>query len=84
MHRLMMIALAAVATAGGTLSVATPAAAQHWRHGHYYRGAGARYGPGVGVYVGPGWGYGYYPYGCRIRLRWDPYVGAYVRTRVCY
>lgn len=89
MKRLMMIALAVIATAGGALSFATPAAAQHSRHGyhgHYYRGGGGWYGgPGFGVYVGPGYGYGYSPYyGCRIRWRWDPYAGAYVRERVCY
>jgi hypothetical protein len=89
MKRLMMVALAAVATVGGALSVATPAAAQHYRHvyrGRYYGGwSGGWYGPGFGVYVGPGYGYGYYPYyGCRVVMRWDPYVGAYVRTRVCY
>lgn len=91
MNRLMMIAFAAVATAGGALTAATPAAAQHYRHayhGRYYGGgwSGGWYGPGVGVYVGPGYGYGYYPYygGCRIRLRWDPYFRAYVRERVCY
>jgi hypothetical protein len=86
MKKMPMIALAAIATAGGVLGDATPASAQHWRREHHYHGGW--YGPGVSFHVGPPFGYGYYGYpygyGCRTRWRWDPYVRAYVRVRYCY
>ncbi len=40
---------------------------------------GYGYGYGYPVpYYGPGY------YGCRSRLRWNPYWGGYQRVRVCY
>jgi hypothetical protein len=80
MKKFLTLALASAATLSAVAVTSTPADAQ-WRHGGYHRGwdRGHHYG-----WRGPAVVYGYSYYGCRIRWRWDPYLGRNVRVRVCY
>ena len=73
MKKLVAGALTALTLAGGSVAIATPAAAESW-HGGYYRHGGG-WGPGAAVGAGllgfavgaaiadhPHYGYGYRPY----------------------
>lgn len=78
MKKILTLALTGAAALGAVATTAAPADAQ-WRHGGGYH-HGWR-----GGWRGPAVVYGYsYGYGCRVRLRWDPYYGRYIRVRVCY
>lgn len=82
MNRFLTVATVCLTAGAVVLADAAPAAAQ-WRHGGHrgwhrgYRHWGGRWWGGPALY-------GYYGWGCRLRWRWDPYWGRYVRVRVCY
>lgn len=90
----------ALTLGGATIATTTPAAAQGWHGGYHGGrgggwGAGAAVGAGIlGLAVGASlagphdYAPGPYAYGyggpCYSHVRWDPYVGHYVRVGGCY